>query len=158
MRPDALTVDFVNAISDLYGLLLLARRHDRDQTAFTATQRLALVEIGNLGPMRLHALAARMQTTPATASRAVDALVEEGLVERVPDERDRRAVQIALTRRGRTRVAERRAAVARLLDPAFLRLSPDERRRLLFLLGELNQELRNVTGHDTASGAFVASA
>ena len=46
------------------------------------------------GPLRLNDLADRMGTTAPTASRAVDALVELGLVERARRPGDRRAVQI----------------------------------------------------------------
>ena len=51
----------------------------------TATQRLALFELVDQGPLRLNDLAVRMGTSAPTASRAVDALDELGLVDRKPD-------------------------------------------------------------------------
>src|SRR6266404_2034546 len=49
----------------------------------TSTQRLALFETAVGGPLRLSELAERMGITAPTASRAVDGLVELGLVERL---------------------------------------------------------------------------
>ena len=130
-------------VRELYALL--QRAHTEDPHApLTSTQRLAMIEIADHGPLRLHELAARLNTTPPTASRAVDALVAAGFVRRVVDERDRRAVQIAVTPRGRAHVDERRARVAEVLSPALRRLPKDDARRLVELLAELNAELRDV--------------
>jgi DNA-binding MarR family transcriptional regulator len=60
-----------------------------DTLHLTTTQRVTLAAIADHGPMRLHALAERVGTTDATASRAVEALVRAALVERVADERER---------------------------------------------------------------------
>ncbi|MFZ1881194.1 MAG: MarR family transcriptional regulator, partial [Gaiellaceae bacterium] len=49
--------------------------------ALTSTQRLALFELLEDGPMRLNDLAARMGLSAPTASRAVDALADAELVE-----------------------------------------------------------------------------
>ena len=68
----------------------------------TSTQRLALFETAVGGPLRLSELAERMGITAPTASRAVDGLVELGLLERLPDPADRRAVSIDVTAPGRS--------------------------------------------------------
>ena len=82
--------------------------------------------------LRLNELAERIVTSPPTASRAVDALVSLGFVERVPDPRDRRAVQIRVTDYGRDGVAERVAASAkRSARAARSRRSTPPRRRAL---------------------------
>src|SRR3954451_21905441 len=80
--------------------------------SLTATQRLALFELVDQGPLRLNDLAARMGTSAPTASRAVDALVEAGLAERRTHDADRRALQIELTAEGRALVEQRKANVA----------------------------------------------
>src|SRR5512141_293789 len=72
-----------------------------DGPAMTATQRIALVELGDGGPLRLNDLAARMGVSAPTASRSADVLVELGLVDRVVDPRDRRAVNLELTAVGK---------------------------------------------------------
>jgi DNA-binding MarR family transcriptional regulator len=108
----------------------------------SARQRIALVEVGEAQPLRLNELAARMGTSAPTASRAVDVLVEQGLVERVPDPEDRRALQIELTAAGGALVADRKARAVAALQPAVAPLSRADRDRLDELLARLVAGLR----------------
>ena len=107
----------------------------------TATQRLALFELVDQGPLRLNDLAARMGTSAPTASRAVDALDELGLVDRKPDPDDRRALQLDLTPEGRRSVEERKARVLEAVRPAVAELPAAEREQLATLLARLADEL-----------------
>ncbi len=138
--------DLVREVNRLYGALVRSTRDLSDQTALTATQRLALVEIADAGPLRLHELAERQDVSAPTASRTVDALVRAGLVARVEDQRDRRAVQIDVSRHGRRYVDARREQVGRVLAPAFSKLGAEDRDRLVALLERLNLELVAGTG------------
>jgi DNA-binding MarR family transcriptional regulator len=107
----------------------------------TSTQRLALFEVAVRGAMRLSELADRMGITAPTASRAVDGLVDLGLLERRPDPDDRRAVRIDLTRPGRKRVEERTARAAAALEPIVSSLSAKDRAHLAALLTRLAADL-----------------
>jgi DNA-binding MarR family transcriptional regulator len=82
-------------------------------------------------------LAASAGVAPPTATRMLDALVRDGFAERMPSERDRRVVHIALTGAGREAVraaAERVAAGrARVRD----QLSPAEQEQAAALLRRL---------------------
>ena len=112
-----------------------------DGPAMTATQRLALFELVDSGPLRLNDLAQRIGTSAPTASRAVDALDELGLVERHPDPTDRRAITIELTDDGRRSVEERKARVYAAFRPAAAALSPADREQLAELLARLAAQL-----------------
>ena len=112
-----------------------------DAPAMTATQRLALFELAEEGPMRLNDLAARMGSSAPTASRAVDALTEAGLVERLTDPTDRRALHIELSGEGRARVERRRARVGDAFRPAAAGMPEADRQRLADLLARLADEL-----------------
>ncbi len=107
----------------------------------TSTQRLALFETLIGGPLRLSELAERMGITAPTASRAVDGLVDLGLLERLPDPNDRRAVRIDLTEPGRIDVEGRKARAATALEPAVGALSAQDRARLAALLTRLANAL-----------------
>jgi DNA-binding MarR family transcriptional regulator len=107
----------------------------------TATQRLALFELVDQGPLRLNDLAVRMGTSAPTASRAVDALDELGLVDRKPDAADRRALQLDLTPEGRRSVEERKGRVLDAFRPAVTELPAAEREQLAALLARLADEL-----------------
>jgi DNA-binding MarR family transcriptional regulator len=109
--------------------------------AMTATQRLAFFELGE-GPLRLNDLADRMGVSPPTASRSVDALYELGLVERVPDPQDRRALRIELTSPGRELLADRKAKAQTAFAPAVASLSASERKTLSQLLRRMADAVR----------------
>ncbi|MEV5709106.1 MarR family transcriptional regulator [Actinoallomurus sp. NPDC052274] len=83
---------------------------------------------------------AAMVTSGAITNR-IDRLAAKGLVERVPDEEDRRSVRVRLTERGRTTVDEivgpHVANEVRLLAS----LGPDEREGLAVLLRGLLKSL-----------------
>jgi DNA-binding MarR family transcriptional regulator len=112
-----------------------------DGPAMTSTQRLALFELLEASPLRLNDLAARMGTSAPTASRAVDALVETGLVERLTDPTDRRALHIELTTKGRERVKQRKAQVADAFRPAAAGMPAADRKQLAALLARLADQL-----------------
>jgi DNA-binding MarR family transcriptional regulator len=112
-----------------------------DGPPMTASQRIALVELGERGPLRLSDLARRMGTSTPTASRAVDALERLGLATRAPEASDRRALSIELTPAGRTLLDERLARAAAAFSPATASLGPAERRQLLALLQRMTDAL-----------------
>ena len=95
-----------------------------------------------------------MDTTPATASRAVDILEEFGFVTRRPDAADGRAIRLAATAKGRRWVQRRRRLLLEVLEE----VSPEiDARRLARSLEQLNGVLREATGHDdVARGALLA--
>ncbi|GGL36713.1 MarR family transcriptional regulator [Phycicoccus endophyticus] len=86
----------------------------------TLTQFRALVVLSTLGETRLNTLAERLGVGASSALRTVDRLLAAGLVTRRENARDRRAVAIALTRRGRSLVdtvtARRREAIAAIVE------------------------------------------
>jgi DNA-binding MarR family transcriptional regulator len=127
-------------------LTRLAGGADGDGPPMTASQRIALVELGAEGPQRVNDLAHRMGTSAATASRAVDALEALGLVTRSPEPGDRRALRIELTTTGRTLLDGRLARAAEAFEPAASELSASERRELLGLLERMTAALRESPG------------
>jgi DNA-binding MarR family transcriptional regulator len=122
-------------------LTRLAGGADDDGPAMTATQRIALVELGEDGPLRVNDLADRMGTSAATASRAVDVLDSLGLAARAPEAGDRRALSIELTAAGRKLLDERLHRAAEAFAPGIAALSPPERRALLALLERVTAAL-----------------
>ncbi len=110
----------------------------------TPTQRVALFETLEAEPVRLNDLAERLGVSPPTASRAVDALLDHGLIERVPDPADRRAVRISVTDRGRSIVDERKARVLAAFLPAVSTMPAADQDRLVELLTELDDALRKL--------------
>jgi DNA-binding MarR family transcriptional regulator len=90
-----------------------------------ARDRAALVllyPLVRLGPLRQGALAEQVRADPSTVSRHVAALVDEGLVRRVPDESDGRATRLVVTEAGHAalgQLGQDRAAVLQRVTAAW---------------------------------------
>ena len=146
----------LDEIGELLAIMLrISRRIENADEPMTATQRLALMEVAIVGPMRLSNLASRMDTTPATASRAIDVLQRYELVVRRPDPDDGRATLIAATPKGKRWTDERRSLVLSILEQLDTEGVPAP--SLTPGLAALNAALRGATGHDAvARGALLA--
>jgi len=152
---DARAEALLDEIGELYAIVLrISRRIQDNAEPMTPTQRLGLIEVAAVGPLRLRNLASRMDTTAATASRAVDFLEEYGFVERRTDPEDGRATLIAATSKGRRWSERRRALLLQILREVSTDAAPP---RLTTEIARLNAALREATGHDeVARGALLA--
>lgn len=99
----------------------------------------ALQVVGELEGPRLGAIADRLRIAPRSTTEVIDTLADRGLVERVADDSDRRAICVVLTTAGRDLLADVRAA--RTADAAvhFSALDADERAQLAQLLARLDE-------------------
>jgi MarR family transcriptional regulator, organic hydroperoxide resistance regulator len=96
------------------------------------------------GPRTNRELAEQAGISAPTATRMVDGLLQRGLLTRIDDPIDRRAVVISLTGEGRAALtrkqreyAARRRQVAAALDPDEQRVATDLLRRLAAVIEEL---------------------
>jgi DNA-binding MarR family transcriptional regulator len=112
----------------------------------TSTQSLALRTLVDAGSLRLGALARSMQTTDATATRAVDALEAAGYARRTADPDDQRGVRVQATPKGARVVAARRSRRAKSLEAMLVDRSPSELEHLADLLSELTSHLARADG------------
>lgn len=90
----------------------------------------ALATLERCGPMRLGDLAAREGVAPPTLTRMIANLERDGYVLRRPDPRDRRAIRVSLTDRGRELVATVLAVRADVLQTRMEGLTDEARRAL----------------------------
>jgi DNA-binding MarR family transcriptional regulator len=111
----------------------LARMHVRAQRAEIACGDTSemhctlLTELGRAGELRMSDLVARLQLDKGWVSRAVEQLVQEGLVRRVTAQADRRAVVISLSAAGRRRFQALDTMLDAQLERVFARLAPRDR-------------------------------
>ncbi len=89
-------------------------------------------------------LAHLLDVAPPTISKMLRALEQAGLVERRPDEDDRRLTRVYLTPRGREREREISHAVGRYVEATFGALPERERRDLVRLLDRLGERIAAV--------------
>ncbi len=83
-------------------------------------------------------MAERLRIAPRSATEVIDALEERGLVERGPDETDRRATCVSLTGPGREVLAEVNSARGSAGSQHFAVLTDTERATLAELLAKLD--------------------
>jgi DNA-binding MarR family transcriptional regulator len=120
-------------------LMSLVRRRfgEMEPSPLTTTQQIALAIVVDDGPLRLRALARRIGTTAATATRSTDALEAHGLVVRQADPSDGRGVLVCATRTGRSVRRESHWQLVVLLERLLEQLSPDDRQRFVALMSDL---------------------
>ncbi|MFZ2177638.1 MAG: MarR family transcriptional regulator, partial [Rhodococcus sp. (in: high G+C Gram-positive bacteria)] len=99
----------------------------------------ALAAVVKYGPLRMSDLAAREGVDPASTSRTVRSLEEQGLVVRRPDSRDARASLIEITEEGNRVFLERRRGVTNHLVRELSGLSYADLDRLLSVTTELER-------------------
>lgn len=96
--------------------------------------RVRVINLISEGPLRMGALADRLGVTGRTATLIVDDLVAEGLVERLPDPVDRRAMRVVLAPRGRGMLLHIERLQREISEEVFSVLHPRERVLLSGLL------------------------
>jgi DNA-binding MarR family transcriptional regulator len=104
---------------------LLTRLSPRNGLSLVAASTLATLDRD--GPLRLTDLAEAAAVTQPSMTGLVNRLVAQGLVERTPDDRDRRSVNVAVTDAGRALLAQRRQRRAETLASLIDALDPDDR-------------------------------
>ncbi|MER6396544.1 MarR family transcriptional regulator [Kitasatospora sp. NBC_01246] len=133
-----------------YQLAVFARRMEqvRSSDGVGVLDRAAYLLLDRLerhGPANVKALADALGVDSSTVTRQVAPLVAAGLVGRVQDPADRRAVRLALSPIGARRLAEVRAGRAELARRLVADWPPEEQRAFCALLARFNHSMESYT-------------
>ncbi|MEV7183700.1 MarR family transcriptional regulator [Kitasatospora sp. NPDC093102] len=134
-----------------YQLAVFARRMEQVRTSgggVGALDRAAYLLLDRLerhGPANVKALAEALGVDSSTVTRQVAPLVAAGLVGRVQDPADRRAVRLALTSHGAGRLTEVRDGRAELTRRLVAGWPPEEQRAFCALLARFNHAMESYT-------------
>ncbi len=109
---DNTTNEIASLLHDRFSRLSRQLRHMELPLGMTPERMSTLAAIDKYGPISVTALADREMVRPATMSRMVSSLVDEGLAKRQEDKSDGRGVLVITTAKGRR--AYRRAHQQRL--------------------------------------------
>ena len=113
----------------------------------TVTQCTVLTELGRSGPVPLAELSRRIGFDKSWTSRAVEHLVQDGLIEKVSSEADRRMVRLSLTPLGEQRVHDLNCTLNGLAEHVMERIPIPEhegiQRALTLLLRALQAEVEH---------------
>lgn len=107
--------------------------------------RIGILQRLKHGDARLGELARQLSISAPVASRAVDSLESEGLLERRIDEHDARALVISLTQHGRSTVAERERHITETFAGVLDDWAPEQSEQALDVLRRLNTHLDELT-------------
>lgn len=118
------------------------------------TSYVLLFQLVRSGPQRLSSLAECVHADVSTVSRQVSTLVDHGLVERRPDEHDRRAALLAATEAGLELFRRMRRERNEMFDGVLGEWTADEIAALTALLGRFNDDF--TAHHERLLGAAVA--
>jgi DNA-binding MarR family transcriptional regulator len=121
-------------VAELFPLIYLRlhRRWPKGVYRPTPEAMAVLLHLEGSGPLTVTEAARHMRRSQSTMSALVDRLERRSLVERMPDERDRRRVLVWLTPAGQDVLAEERRVLDRaLLDQAVARMAAGERAKLI---------------------------
>ena len=112
-------------------IAMVSRRLRRDApTGLSHGSITALATVSREGPLRLGDLAAIEGVRAPTMSRIVDGLVDERVVERIPDPADGRACLVRVTDVGDAMLRGARASRSEILAVRVAKLPPEQRDRL----------------------------
>ena len=92
----------------------------------TVTQGIVLTELGRSGPVPLAELSRRIGFDKSWTSRAVQHLVQDGLIEKVPSQSDHRMVRLSLSALGEQRVRDLNETLGGLSERAMERIPLSE--------------------------------
>ncbi|MFF4890918.1 MarR family winged helix-turn-helix transcriptional regulator [Micromonospora chersina] len=154
---DAASQELVTRLQDLLtGVRLLKQRRADDRPAVPPGLVGLLRHIDRGADTGCHArdLAERSRLDPSTVSRAVAALVADGLVDRRADPEDRRASHLTVTPAGRAALTEAYDWYGGVLARALADWTPGEVAALSTALARLTRDLEvALTRHDNLEDA-----
>jgi DNA-binding MarR family transcriptional regulator len=111
----------------------------------TVTQCTVLTELGRSGPVTLIELSLRVGFDKSWTSRAVEHLVQEGMIEKVASQRDRRTIRLSLSPAGERRLADLNQQLNALADQAMERIPAQEHTSIHVALEWLRKSLLGLT-------------
>jgi DNA-binding MarR family transcriptional regulator len=113
----------------------------------TVTQCTVLTELGRSGPVPLAELSRRIGFDKSWTSRAVEHLVQDGLIAKVPSQSDHRMVRISLSAVGEQRLQDLNGTLNGLSERVMERIPASEHegveRSLTLLLAALQAEVED---------------
>ena len=136
----AVPATFEAALDEFFGAIRRSRARAAQQVGqgeLTQSQFQLLGGFADAGELPVGELAEAADVSAPTATRMLDGLERAAIVERRPSDRDRRAVSVRLTAKGRRLTERRRKVVAAKREALYASLSPAERRQAERLLRRL---------------------
>lgn len=111
------------------------------QYGVTASQGYALMFLPQEGNLSMNDLSEVMGIANSTMTRVIDPLVKKGLVQRAPDDEDRRIVRVSLTAAGQGLRLTLEKAAQGFFQQALANIQESERENILYALEQVNRAM-----------------
>ncbi len=115
---------------------------DIQRYGLTQPQFSVIEALGHLGPMKMGSFCSKMLTSGGNITVVIDNLEKDGLVERVPFPKDRRAITVRLTLKGEKLFHDIFSKHAQFVTKVASVLTEDEQVQLSALLKKLGMALQ----------------
>ncbi len=120
------------------------KEHDADPRIISIAQgRILQFLLNTNDSVSLKELAADLNLTPATTSTTVNSMVKQGLLCRVVDENDRRAVNISLTKSGRQIQKRHEKFFVELIEKTLSDIPPEQKQNFHDVLQSIHDKLNH---------------
>ena len=103
----------------------------------TQTQIFTLMTLSQNAPCRLSELSEKMNVSAPTITGIVDRLEKSGLVKRMPDDNDRRAINVDLTEEGKRLVKKLRITIQMKWEEMLEKIPQEDQENYLRILKKL---------------------
>jgi DNA-binding MarR family transcriptional regulator len=110
------------------------------ETGYTLAQVHTIEVLGVHGQLRMKELADKLGITTGTLTVQVDKLVNADLIERRPHPEDRRAIVVALTKKGQNIHLHHNQLHLDLVKDLTTNIEPEDEERLIAILTKMNRE------------------
>lgn len=118
-------------------------RSESEKLGETSPARARILKVLSCsGTQRMGDLGHHLGVTPRYVTRLVDDLENEGLVRRIPDSEDRRAILVEITTKGESICEELFRAIHATSDELFAELSEEDREDFSRVIKRLTEGLR----------------
>lgn len=160
MEQDASTGGLLREVARLH--THLQRANVACCAGTTVTQCTVLTELGRSGPVPLAELSRRIGFDKSWTSRAVEHLVQDGLIEKEPSQTDHRMVRLSLTALGEQRLRDLNGTLNSLSERVMERIPVSEhegvQRSLTLLLAALQAEVEHPSLSEETPGGLTGRA
>ena len=108
----------------------------------TQTQIFTIMTLSEQSPVRLSQLSKKLQISAPTVTGIVDRLEKSGFVKRIPDSKDRRAINVDLTARGRLIAKKLKITLKRKWKGLLNKLPPRDQNNYVGILRKIQRTMQ----------------
>lgn len=108
----------------------------------TQTQIFTIVTLAEKSPVRLSELSHAMNISAPTVTGIIDRLAKLGYVKRVPDSRDRRAINVVLTTKGKNVARKLKSTIKRKWKGLLIRLPKKDQEHYVRILSNIQRNIK----------------